>query len=245
MTEQRTLASIALLESSPRSRAGIAVGHDPATNGPFDHVVVTCAERLSAETLDGLRKLARRVVLIGSRFGRQAGPLFGQLYAERDAGPWVAESGRLTVRVVPVPSNRRNDLRCEPLADRPEIELRFLGDDLAEVAFPDATSRPRPGPGWRPSWASSASPCGRATGTTAPAGVLAPGRHRPRTGEGVGRPGRRGESPRRGHRGGRERLSPANYPTPIAPSHSTIAAILILAREIIRARSRIMIRRFA
>ena len=122
-----------------------AVGHDPATGISFDHVVMTYAERASPETLETVQRLAPRCVLIGSRFGRQAGPLFAELFAERDTGLWMAETGRLVFRVAPVPGNRRNDLRCEPLVDRPEIELRFLGKagcevELAEVAFPDAMS---------------------------------------------------------------------------------------------------------
>jgi hypothetical protein len=122
-----------------------AIGHDSALRTTFDHVVVTYAERVSPETMELVQRFAQRSVLIGSRFGRQAGPLFAELFAERDTGPWMAETGRLVFRNAPVPQHRRNDLRCEPLVDRPEIELRFLGKhgcevELAEVAFPDAMS---------------------------------------------------------------------------------------------------------
>lgn len=122
-----------------------ALDHDPATRGTFDTVVLTHAERITTELLDLLQRRSSRCVLVGSRFARLSGSLFADLFADRDTGKWVAEAGRLVYRARSVPGHRRNDLRSEPLADRPEIELRFLagaaGDvELAEVVFPGTVS---------------------------------------------------------------------------------------------------------
>jgi hypothetical protein len=121
------------------------VGHDAATSGPFDHVVVASAERVPADALAAVRRCGARCVLIGARFGRSAGPHFADLYAAHDTGPWVAEGGRLVYRAIAVPTHRRNELKGEPLTDRPEIELRFLAVsgrevELAEVVFPESVS---------------------------------------------------------------------------------------------------------
>src|SRR4029077_17391875 len=54
---------------------------------------------------------------------------------------WVRDGGRLVCRLRPVSASQRSSLACEPLADRPEVELRIQATadgvpQLAEVAFP-------------------------------------------------------------------------------------------------------------
>ncbi|QJW95633.1 hypothetical protein [Frigoriglobus tundricola] len=60
-----------------------------------------------------------------------------------DREAWATEGDRLVCRLGPLTPDQRRGMTREPLADRPEIELRFATSDgaplLAEIAFPCAT----------------------------------------------------------------------------------------------------------
>jgi hypothetical protein len=91
----------------------------------------------------------------GGRFGgplRQSGTtpnppatlrpgFFQRLWRHLHWDAWVRDGGRLVCRLRPVSASQRSSLACEPLADRPEVELRIQATadgvpQLAEVAFP-------------------------------------------------------------------------------------------------------------
>jgi len=66
---------------------------------------------------------------------------FQRLWRHLHWDAWVRDGGRLVCRLRPVSSGQRAKLACEPLADRPEVELRIQAaadgvPRLAEVAFP-------------------------------------------------------------------------------------------------------------
>ncbi|AWM40457.1 hypothetical protein [Gemmata obscuriglobus] len=119
----------------------------PANEGPFGLLVLDRAEELTENEFPWLARLAGRYVLVGhavpadDRRGRGGAPPFAARLARvLDRETWAAEGNRLVCRLVaPDPEQRRRLVR-EPLADRPEIELRFLetGADpqLAEITFP-------------------------------------------------------------------------------------------------------------
>jgi hypothetical protein len=133
-----------------------AVGADPLTAAPdggpaFARLVLTDADRLSAPEFAHAARPAARWVLVGSaaaprgrrgphRHGRPSHPptFFRRLWSHLHRQTWRTEAGRL---VAALAAADPDSLSCEPLADRPEVELRFAPDDaggpvLAEVAFP-------------------------------------------------------------------------------------------------------------
>jgi hypothetical protein len=61
-----------------------------------------------------------------------------------DRETWTVEGERLVCRLVHLTPEQRRAVTREPLADRPEIELRFTASDaeplLAEIAFPGMTA---------------------------------------------------------------------------------------------------------
>ena len=81
------------------------------------------------------------VASAGRKTSRGSAPprpsLFGKLWHRLHKRPWVAEGDALVARFLDVP---RTALKPEPLADRPDIEVRFVevaGEaSLAEVRFP-------------------------------------------------------------------------------------------------------------
>jgi hypothetical protein len=72
---------------------------------------------------------------------------FQRLWRHLHWDAWVRDGGRLVCRLRPVSPSQRPSLACEPLADRPEVELRIQAatdgmPQLAEVAFPPDTGLP-------------------------------------------------------------------------------------------------------
>lgn len=72
---------------------------------------------------------------------------FQQLWRHLHWDAWVRDGGRLVCRLRPVSASQRSSLACEPLADRPEVELRIQAaadsvPQLAEVAFPPDVGLP-------------------------------------------------------------------------------------------------------
>lgn len=130
-----------------------AVGHDRfLADGGFDRVIATDADALGDVDSAALARLGARWVLLGDAdapaprgpHGRRNGrphprpSLFRRLWGRLHRPAWVEGDGRLVAVLQPCDPV---DLRGEPLADRPEIELRFgrgPGGEpvLAEVAFP-------------------------------------------------------------------------------------------------------------
>lgn len=114
---------------------------------PFGLLVLDRAEELTEGEFPWLAKLAGRYLLIGhaippeERRGRAPEPTFAARLARLlDRETWAAEGNRLLCRLAPPAPAQRRTLTREPLADRPEIELRFTETDaeplLAEIAFP-------------------------------------------------------------------------------------------------------------
>ncbi len=129
-----------------------AIANDP----PFDLLVLDRAEELPESEFSRLARLADRWVLVGEaamqdevRFPnarRHAAevPFVARLAKWLDRETWGAESDRLVCRLATLTPDQRRSLTREPLADRPEVELRFadVGGEplLAEIVFPAAAA---------------------------------------------------------------------------------------------------------
>ena len=143
----------------PRAVVGVplCVGADPVFDAlpadePFDLLVLDRAELLPEPEFVRLSRLAKRWLLVGdasapapARNGRRAEvPFFARAVAALDREPLVPEGPRYVFRLLPPVARRA--LTREPLADRPEIELRFVADEaepvVAEIAFPAALPVP-------------------------------------------------------------------------------------------------------
>lgn len=140
-----------------------AVDRDPFTTAvPFDRLIVADAENCADDALAAAVKLATTWVLVGEaeplaigsngrngayalpKTGRngqsypQRGLAFRKLWNHFHRPVWCRDHNGLVARLTPV--DPRLDLIREPLADRPDVELRFLRSagepQLAEVAFP-------------------------------------------------------------------------------------------------------------
>ncbi|HEY8504256.1 MAG TPA: AAA domain-containing protein, partial [Gemmataceae bacterium] len=119
---------------------------------PFDLLVLDDAESVSEAAFLPAARLARRWVLVGAESlgrprGRPAagrtrpGDCFDHLWRQLYGPAWVWEQGRLCCRLVRLTQRQRRHLAAEPVADRPEIELRIYAAPggeplLAEVVFP-------------------------------------------------------------------------------------------------------------
>lgn len=146
--------------TDPRAVVGVplCVGADPVfaalpADAPFDLLILDRAELLPEAEFARLSRLAKRWLLVGdasaapppSRNGRRAEvPFFARVAAALDREPLVPEGPRYVCRLLPPVARRA--LTREPLADRPEIELRFVADEaepvVAEIAFPAALPVP-------------------------------------------------------------------------------------------------------
>ncbi len=129
---------------------------------PFGLLLLDRAEELPESAFPPLSRLAERWVLVGevlpredrtplngaprpARNGRPVEPPFVVRLAKLlDREPWAVEGDRLVCRLAHLTPDQRRGTTREPLADRPEIELRFTSFDgdplLAEIAFPLATA---------------------------------------------------------------------------------------------------------
>ncbi len=158
--------------TDPRVVVGIpgCLGSDPVfpalpDDPPFGLLILDRAEELPEHEFPRLARLAARWVLVGDVFpadprqplngaargrnGRPAEVPFAARVAKLlDRETWAAEGDRLVCRLAHLTPEQRRTVTHEPLADRPEIELRFTAaaDDgepvLAEIAFPGATAVP-------------------------------------------------------------------------------------------------------
>ena len=138
-----------------------AVDHDPlAKAAPFDRLIVADAENCADDVLASAVKLAGNWLLVGdaessapaarngthlpkpARNGHAYPPArgvaFRKLWSHFHRPSWSSERNGLVARLAPV--DPQIELICEPLADRPEVELRFARSagepHLVEVAFP-------------------------------------------------------------------------------------------------------------
>lgn len=133
-----------------------AVGKDVLTRPvsdepgpPFDRLIVTDADRMTEDEFLPVARLASRWILVGDGCeesprvlgnprGRPA--MFRRLLHTARLESWTIEGASLVARL----ASAEGALSAEPVADRPEIEVRFgrgpAGDPIvAEVVFPPAT----------------------------------------------------------------------------------------------------------
>ena len=119
----------------------------PEAEPSFDRVVFADAEDLDEVDFIRAARLAHRWTMLGSsdfpkpvyrnsKPGR--GDFFRGAYEATRATPWRTENGRFVAILV---AGETRELRVEPLADDPGIQLRFRDElhgetELAEVAFP-------------------------------------------------------------------------------------------------------------
>jgi hypothetical protein len=106
--------------------------------GRFDCLIAVEAQSLGEAAFRSLAARADRCVFVGDGTPTSA---FAALAERLSFEPWSRADERLICRLLPVPVDRRAELETEPIADRPEIELRILPEpdgvpQLAEVAFP-------------------------------------------------------------------------------------------------------------
>lgn len=137
-----------------------ALTHDPhfgEKNGKpllrFDLLIVDEAHLLPEAEFAAVARRARRWVLVGepsvANPQRPQGTpgLFARLWKSLHADPrrlpftWLRRDGRLTCRLRPISAEQAKWIETEPVADRPEIELRIVSAPhqsprIAEVAFP-------------------------------------------------------------------------------------------------------------
>jgi hypothetical protein len=164
----RLLEAVNLVAATPASLAADAHFGD-GRRGPFDLLIVMEAHAFTDGDLLTTARRARRWVLIGepaaietrdtNKSRRQSGRYrpssesrasspasgFTRLWQLLHCDPWGKEGQRVVCRLRPVPPDRRGRLEREPVADRPDVELRFHTPsggtpELAEVAFPAGTA---------------------------------------------------------------------------------------------------------
>jgi predicted nuclease with TOPRIM domain len=114
----------------------------------FDLAVVQEAEALTQPQVVAIAQRARRCVLIsepmlGSPGDGHFQSLWRSLNRRGRSCTWLREKGRLCCRLRNVTAEQRQYLEREPVADRPDVELRILTlpgtqPTLAEITFPPA-----------------------------------------------------------------------------------------------------------
>lgn len=114
----------------------------------FSICIVDDAHRVNDPDLQIALGMSARGILLGCQTsGRREkrAESFHRLASAFRFHRWIVDSGRLICRLHSLRHSDRKRLECEPLADAPDIELRFLpgsedGPILAEIAFPDRLS---------------------------------------------------------------------------------------------------------
>jgi hypothetical protein len=154
----RLLEAVNLVAATPAALAADRHFGD-ARRGMFDLLLVIEAPALADGDLLAAARRARRWVLLGepqlgetrdtskTKRNHRQGPVSGftRLWRLIHCDPWGREGGRVVCRLRPVPPDRRGRLDREPVADRPDVELRIHTPtagppELAEVAFPGGTA---------------------------------------------------------------------------------------------------------
>lgn len=159
-TLARATAEVRAVIGTPRCLDADPIFAAFTADPPFGLLVLDRAEDLPEAEFPRLSRQAERWVLIGDTAprdeprsinsraprGRPADIPFACRVAKLlDRETWAPEGDRLVCRLVHLSPDQRRNLAREPLADRPEIELRFTTDDepvLAEIAFPGSTAVP-------------------------------------------------------------------------------------------------------
>jgi hypothetical protein len=105
---------------------------------PFDLVIAADAHTLSDAEITAVAVRGRRCTLIGTLSSHSS---FGRLWQRLAFEPWAREGEHIVCRLRRIPDCDRGQLESEPVADRPDIELRILAEaggepQLAEVVFP-------------------------------------------------------------------------------------------------------------
>lgn len=128
----------------------------PSSGLVFDLVIFEEAHQLGEADFFRLARRGRRWTLVGepgwdcgpaSRPARSPSSFFHRLWLQFHCDPgklnyaWAAEGERLCCKLRPLPTEQRQRLESERLADFPDIELRILSlphapPTLAEVVFP-------------------------------------------------------------------------------------------------------------
>ena len=156
-TIAKELVAACKIVAGPLSSLGV----DVALRSPesrFDRVIVTDGELMTEQQVNTVLKYSHQWIFIGDessanpvqngnqRNGHGANPrptAFRRMWQRYHQPTWVKDQRQLAVKLVAVPHSQRNKLRCEPVVDQPDIEVRFLagvnGSTLAEVAFPANT----------------------------------------------------------------------------------------------------------
>jgi hypothetical protein len=133
------------LSADDASLIRIATPADFAPVLPVPELVMTvAAERIPEPALSAVDAMGTAHVIVGDPSPSLANLPFAtqsDAFAERwfavPKPAWGREGERIVCRLKPCSGTRRDPYRCEPLLDRPEIELRFDADTaLAEVVFP-------------------------------------------------------------------------------------------------------------
>jgi hypothetical protein len=150
----RALAAHRVVVAVPAALEADPVFTAIAADPPFGLLVLDRAEELPESEFPRLARLAERWVLVGDAAppdeprwhagrhhrGRADAPFVARLARWLDRDSWAAEGARLVCRLAALSPEQRLELTREPLADRPEVELRFADSDgdrtLAEIAFP-------------------------------------------------------------------------------------------------------------
>lgn len=163
----RALAESRVIVGTPGSLEADPVFGTIPGDPPFGLLVLDRAEELPEPEFERLSRLAERWLLVGdalwheeprpphngtppsraSRNGRALEiPFIARLAKLLDRETWTTEGDRLICRLAPLSADQRRVMTREPLADRPEIELRFTASEgdplLAEISFPAGTTLP-------------------------------------------------------------------------------------------------------
>jgi hypothetical protein len=160
---RRLLGEIPVVVGTPGSlHADPVFDTLPTDAPPFGLLILDHAEELTESDFLDLARLAERWVLAGEptgdprphlngapargpRHGRPPEPFLARLARLLDREPLAAETDHLVCRLAHPTPDRRRAMAREPLADRPEVELRFVPGEsgepvLAEIAFPAGTT---------------------------------------------------------------------------------------------------------